>query len=132
MNENTIKYWVTSSDYDLDTPEAMLETKRFLYVGFMARQTIEKIIKAYYVKVLQEIPPYIHNLILLAEKSKLIDDLTEKDIEILSLLNPLNIEARYPKNKDELLNSLTYERCKEIISETKRFQLWVKKKLEIS
>jgi hypothetical protein len=62
----------------------------------------------------------------------LIDDLTEKDIEILSLLNPLNIEARYPKNKDELLNSLTYERCKEIISETKRFQLWVKKKLEIS
>ncbi len=45
MNKETIKYWITSSDYDLITAEAMMQTERFLYVGFMAHQTIEKIIK---------------------------------------------------------------------------------------
>lgn len=30
-----VRYWVELSDYDLDTAQAMLETRRYLYVGFM-------------------------------------------------------------------------------------------------
>jgi len=30
-----INYWVELSDYDLETADAMLQTKRYLYVGFM-------------------------------------------------------------------------------------------------
>jgi len=30
-----IEHWVETAEYDLNTAEAMLETKRFLYVGFM-------------------------------------------------------------------------------------------------
>ena len=30
--KDTVKYWVDLSDYDLVTGEAMLETKRYLYV----------------------------------------------------------------------------------------------------
>ena len=30
-----VRYWIELSDYDLDTAQAMLETSRFLYVGFM-------------------------------------------------------------------------------------------------
>ena len=130
MNEKTLKYWITSSDYDLTTAEAMLETERFLYVGFMSHQAIEKILKAYYVQVVQEMPPHTHNLILLAEKSKLNIHFDTEHLELLSLLNPLNIETRYPKYKDELLKSLSKEKCEEIITKTKKFQLWVKKKLE--
>ena len=51
MNDN-VKYWVEMSDYDFDTANAMLETKRYLYVGFMCHQTIEKILKAYWSKIL--------------------------------------------------------------------------------
>jgi HEPN domain-containing protein len=40
-------YWAEIADYDLDTAEAMLATKRYLYVGFMCHQTIEKLLKAY-------------------------------------------------------------------------------------
>jgi hypothetical protein len=29
------KYWVELSHYDLETAQAMLDTKRYLYVGFM-------------------------------------------------------------------------------------------------
>jgi HEPN domain-containing protein len=35
------------ADYDLDTAKAMLQTERYLYVGFMAHQAIEKALKAY-------------------------------------------------------------------------------------
>ncbi len=42
MNEKTLKFWVDSSDYDLVIMEAMFETDRLLYVGFMAHQSIEK------------------------------------------------------------------------------------------
>ena len=30
-----VRYRAELSDYDLDTAQAMLETRRFLYVGFM-------------------------------------------------------------------------------------------------
>jgi uncharacterized protein YeeX (DUF496 family) len=41
--EKKINYWIELSDYDLETAEAMLKSKRYLYVGFMCHQTIEKI-----------------------------------------------------------------------------------------
>lgn len=36
------------SDYDYDTAIAMMQTRRYLYVGFMCHQTIEKALKAYW------------------------------------------------------------------------------------
>ena len=33
MNDN-VTYWTELSDYDFETAKAMLETKRYLYVGF--------------------------------------------------------------------------------------------------
>ena len=44
--DSKIKYWIDISDYDLETAEAMLQSKRYLYVGFMCHQTIEKAFKA--------------------------------------------------------------------------------------
>jgi len=38
-----IKYWVELSEYDLETAKAMLQSKRYLYVGFMSHQAIKKL-----------------------------------------------------------------------------------------
>ena len=35
MNER-VKYWIDTAQYDLDTAEAMLQTKRYLYVVLCA------------------------------------------------------------------------------------------------
>lgn len=43
-------YWLDCADYDLQTAQAMLQTKRFLYVGFMCHQAIEKGLKAVFVQ----------------------------------------------------------------------------------
>ena len=44
--DDKVIYWVEMSDYDIETADAMLATGRYLYVGFMCHQTIEKILKA--------------------------------------------------------------------------------------
>lgn len=51
-------------------------------------------------------------------------------MSLLEKLMPLNIEARYPKYKEQLLKSLTQEKCEAILKETKELQKWIKKKLE--
>ncbi len=64
MDDREMKatYRVELADYDLETAQAMLKTERLLYVGFMCHQTIEKLLKAYYVIRAGGIPPYTHSL----------------------------------------------------------------------
>lgn len=126
---NKVKYWLELSDYDFETAEAMLTSGRYLYVGFMCHQTIEKIIKSYFSLKSDEVPPFSHNLSYLAEKSGLDDILSEEFRHFINLLEPLNIEARYPTHKEELFKSLSKERCEEILVNTKKLQKWVKEKL---
>ena len=62
VKKDKIQYWIELSDYDLETANAMLKSTRYLYVGFMCHQTIEKALKGYYAFRLNEIPPFTHNL----------------------------------------------------------------------
>ncbi len=128
MNDK-VTYWVEMSDYDFDTANAMLETKRYLYVGFMCHQVIEKILKAYWSKVSEEPPLKIHSLSRLAEKTRLDDYMTEEQLDFIDALEPLNIEARYPSYKERLMKSLNADRCKELIKKTDELRLWIKNKL---
>ena len=127
--EELIIYWVELSEYDLETAKAMLSTKRYLYVGFMCHQAVEKMLKAYFCSVSSEMPPYIHSLSRLAEKSALVEKMTEAQIAILDTLEPLNIECRYPAYKEQLVKYLNYSRCKKIIADTQILQSWIKAKL---
>ena len=67
--DDKVIYWVEMSDYDVETADAMLATGRYLYVGFMCHQTIEKILKAYWSNCLEEIPLKIHSLSRLADQA---------------------------------------------------------------
>lgn len=127
--KDKVRYWVEMSDYDFDTAEAMLDTKRYLYVGFMCHQTIEKILKAYWSNVLEEPPLKIHSLSRLAERSGLDKEMTDEQLDFIDELEPLNIEARYPSYKERLMKSLTAERCKELIKQTNELRIWIKNKL---
>ena len=129
MDNKITYYWIEMSDYDFDTAKAMLETKRYLYVAFMCHQTIEKILKAYWSKVLEEPPLKIHSLSRLAEKSGLDKDMSEEQTDFIDELEPLNIEARYPSYKERLMKSLTPERCNELIEQTDKLRIWIKSKL---
>jgi HEPN domain-containing protein len=72
-----VKYWTELSDYDFDTALAMQQSSRYLYVGFMCHQTIEKILKAYFNSISDETAPFSHSLSYLAKKSNIYDSLTD-------------------------------------------------------
>jgi len=85
--EKQIKYWIDLSDYDLETAEAMLSGRRYLYVGFMCHQTIEKAFKAYFSKLKSETAPYSHSLSYLAKKGEFYDLLLSNKKNLLTRLN---------------------------------------------
>ena len=116
MPVNKVEYWINLADYDLKAAEVMLTGKMFLYVGFMCHQVIEKMLKSYYVYSQNPTPPAIHNLLMLATESGISDLLSDDQKKLLSQLMPLNIQARYPTDKEKILKSLTYEKCHDLIS----------------
>ena len=128
MNDK-VRYWIEISDYDLDTAEAMLAGKRYLYVGFMCHQSIEKIFKAYFTNNKSETVPYSHSLSYLAKKGDFYETFSEDQKDFIDQIEPLNIEARYPSHKERLLKSLTEEKCVEILKTTKELQKWIKEML---
>jgi HEPN domain-containing protein len=127
--DSKIKYWIDLSDYDLETANAMLKSKRYLYVGFMCHQTIEKAFKAYYIKLKQDAAPYSHSLSYIAKEGEFYESFPEEERDFIDQIEPLNIEARYPSHKERLLKSLTRTKCLEIIQRTKELQKWIKEKL---
>lgn len=124
-----VNYWLDLAQYDLETAEVMLNGKRYLYVGFMCHQAIEKALKAciWALKGLE--PEYTHALARLLRSSGLTEQVPKHLTDIIDVLEPLNIEARYPTDKDKLMRSLSHGRSEEILAQTKELYGWIKKKL---
>ncbi len=104
----------------------MLESKRYLYVGFMCHQLVEKMLKAYFTKEKQDTAPYTHNLKSLANRSNIYLAFSENQKDLIDELLPLNIEVKYPTHKERLLKTLNHEKCKLLIEETKELCNWIK------
>ena len=117
------------ADYDVVTAEAMYSTKRWLYVGFMCPQVLEKTLKAYWCSSQESDPPYVHNLVRLAENSGILEEMTEEQRLFLDMMMPMNIEARYPSYKSALARELNETVCGQIIERTKNLKQWIENKL---
>ncbi|MCL2435035.1 MAG: HEPN domain-containing protein [Lentimicrobiaceae bacterium] len=124
-----VTHWTKLSDYDLETAAVMLSTGRYLYVGFMCHQVIEKIFKAVYTKCKEDTPPYTHDIEYLAVKGGFYETLSEEQQDFIGVLNPLNIEARYPEYKKDISKILTPLKCDQLLKETTKLQLWTKEML---
>jgi HEPN domain-containing protein len=127
--EAKVAYWVDLAAYDMDTAKAMLQTGRLLYVGFMCHQVVEKMTKAWWASAKDSTPPYTHSLVTLATLSGLFDLLDPEQRALLDRLGPLNVESRYPSDRQRVLASLTHDRCQMLISQTEEFRQWIHNKL---
>jgi len=130
MNERA-EYWFELAEYDLESARVMHKGKRYLYVGFMCHQTIEKALKAVIARDCAdgEIPPKIHDLSKLAIRAKLMDAMSEEQQDFMEELNPLHVKARYPEYKEKIAKTLTSDTCKRIIAETEEQLCWIKQQL---
>ncbi|MCD4782982.1 MAG: HEPN domain-containing protein [Candidatus Eremiobacteraeota bacterium] len=125
-NSKTIKHWIESAEYDLESARVMLNGGRFLYVGFLCHLAVEKMLKACYVKIKGLTPPYIHKLRELAREAEIFGMLSDDQKTLLEQLDPLNIQARYPQYKDKLSKDFTLKKCQFIISRTEEFIEWLR------
>ncbi len=95
----------------------------------MAHQSIEKMLKAYFVQNNGKSAPFSHSLSFIAKKAKLYELFSDDQKNFIDMLEPLNIECRYPSHKEQLMKSLTIERCNEILHKAEELQLWINQKL---
>ena len=126
--EEKVAYWLDLADYDIETAEGLFIVKRWLLVGFMCHQVIEKTLKAYWCKTQADDPPYIHNLMQLSVRSGLFEEMSPEQQKTIAQLMPMNIEARYPEYKEQLLKRMTEEFCRQLIDDTKELQKWIESK----
>jgi len=119
-----VKYWVESSDEDFETMIAMFDSKRYSWSMFVGHLLIEKLLKALFVKVNNEFPPFIHNLLRLAEKCNL--DLNEEQRLFFATVTAFNINARYDDYKMSFQKTCTPEFSENWLEQIKTKRLWIK------
>jgi HEPN domain-containing protein len=127
--EEKVQYWTDLSDRELATAELLVKGKQYLWAGFMCHQVIEKIFKAYYSALTDETPPFRHELDLLAHRGGFYSELDNAQIAFLDVLNPLNIEARYPDYKTKIAKTLNKAVCDNLLQQVKSLQQWTKEKI---
>jgi HEPN domain-containing protein len=124
--DKTIKYWKDGAKYDLDTGRDLLRVERFPYALFFGHLSLEKLLKALYVKTKQKHAPFTHSLTYLAEQC----NIKEKEImDSLSEFNEFYIEARYPTAKKEFYDKCTEKFAQEKFSRIEEVFVWLTKKL---
>lgn len=123
--DKLIKYWSESSDEDFDTMITMYESKKFNWSLFVGHLMIEKLLKALYVKTNKDYPPFIHNLLRLAEKCDM--ELTEEQKIFLATVTAFNINARYDDYKMSFQQKCTPEFTATWIEKLKINREWIKK-----
>jgi len=123
--DKLISYWTESSDDDYKTMIAMFENRKYNWALFIGHLLIEKLLKALYVKINNDYPPFIHNLLRLGEKCGL--GLTEEQRLFLATITAFNINARYDDYKMSFQKKCTPEYTSEWVENIKIHRQWIKK-----
>jgi len=122
--DKIIRYWIDSSEEDYETMIAMFESKRYNWSLFVGHLMIEKLLKALYVKKFNNYPPFIHNLLRLAEKCNL--ELTEEQKINLATITVFNINTRYDDFKMSFQKKCTRDFTTIWIKKLKEIRQWIK------
>jgi len=119
-----IQQWLEQADYDLDTAKDLFKSKRYIYAVFMLHLSIEKALKGLYQKRLGQVPPKVHNLILLANRVEL--DLTDHRRFFLAMLNDGSVATRYPEQIALILKQYPRQRVRELLDQGQEMLTWIK------
>lgn len=123
--QELILFWVQSSDLDFDAMESLYKAKHNNWALFVGHLVIEKLLKACYIKVHNEHPPMIHNLLRLAGKVGI--ELDEEKENFFGEVTEFNITARYEDFKLEFYKKCTPDYTQHWIELIKTYRQWIKR-----
>jgi HEPN domain-containing protein len=124
--QETIKYWVMTSKRDFKTAEILFLNKRYSHALFFCHLSIEKMLKAVFIARKNTAPPFIHDLVRLAEKTDI--PLDESVRDRLVEINTFNIAARYDDIKLNFFKKANHKFAGEQLERTKGLLKWLRKK----
>lgn len=122
--EKLIQFWINSADDNYKSMLNMFNSGEYMWSLFVGHLAIEKLLKAYYVKVCDKDVPHSHNLYKLAVKSKI--ELSETQKDSLQRITLFNIKARYEDIKKDFYHKCTKEFTEDNI---KGLTTWLKQKI---
>ncbi len=121
--EEHVKYWRESAYHDLESAEIIFNSGRYDWCLFVGHLALEKMLKALFVdRNDNNMPPKIHNLVRLAELSKI--ELNDEQKFFLDKINDFNIQTRYPDYKLEFYKRCDAEYASGHLSKIKEFYTW--------
>jgi HEPN domain-containing protein len=121
-------FWRDEAEEALRVAYHLFEKKDYSYSLFFGHLAVEKILKAVYVVVKEEHPPYIHNLIRLAEAVDI--HMTEKQRDDLIRITSFNLEARYPDEQRSFRKKCTVDFTGSELERTGEVFQWLKSMLQ--
>jgi HEPN domain-containing protein len=125
---NIVESWISSSQEDFDTMIDLHKTRRYSWAMFLGHLCVEKLLKAYFVKMNHEHSPITHNLLRLAELSKL--NLSNEQKTDFATMTTFNLNARYDDYKQSFYNKCTKEFADLWIEKITNYQQWIKELLK--
>jgi HEPN domain-containing protein len=118
------KNWLDSALYDLDTAEAMLSSRRYIYVIFFCHLAIEKTLKGIIAETSETPPPRIHDLISLGTRARV--QLSRQHQDFLGKLTSVSVPTRYPEEIRAARREYTRKRAMEVLTSTREVMKWLK------
>ncbi len=126
--EKKIDYWLTSAEKDWQVVGHLFEKKDYPYALFFGHLVLEKLLKALFVSRHDEVPPFTHRLIFLAEKAGLAPD--QDQLEILETVTDFNLEARYPDEKFSFHRRCTREFTRHWMEKIEDMRQWLLRQIK--
>lgn len=121
--EKNKNHWIATSNDDFKTMNELFEFRSYHWALFLGHISVEKLLKALYVKLNQKHAPTIHNLYRLAELCE--TDLTDEYSDWLDTITSFNINARYDDYKREFYNLCTREYTALWIDRIREIRKWI-------
>ncbi len=120
-----IANWIESAERDKVAMDHLFEKKDYNWTLFVGHLYIEKLLKAVFIELKKEQPPFIHDLSRISEKAGI--ELTDGQKDDLDTITTFNLRARYADYKTEF-----YKKCNLSYTETwktkiEEFATWIKK-----
>ncbi|NKQ35282.1 MAG: HEPN domain-containing protein [Chloroflexi bacterium] len=116
--DKQIAYWRNSSLEDWEVAQELITLERTRHGLFFAHLSVEKMLKAHICQQSKELPPKIHNLLVLGEKANL--PLSNRQKIFLGRFDQYQIEGRYATT---LLTALV--KARQEMAEAAEFLQWL-------
>lgn len=125
--DKIVKHWIETSDEDFNSAITLLKANSFSWSLFLGHISVEKLLKAFYVKKHKKHAPFIHNLYRLAELNEMV--LTDEYADWLDKITSFNLNARYDDYKKEFNLLCNSNFTNEWIEKIKILRIWIKQML---